>query len=67
MSVSKSGNQNHDNTSTRRQTACAGATQAAFISAEITFYRAAKASALANGCGVEPFITALRQLGTGGA
>jgi hypothetical protein len=71
MAISKTGNQNHDNTvntaeSTRQVAVAAAASQAAVNSAEITFYRAAKASAIANGCGVEPFITALRSLGTGG-
>jgi len=71
MSVSKSGNQNHDSVVNlaegARQTAvAAAANQAAVNAAEITFYRAAKASALANGCGIEPFVTALRSLGTGG-
>jgi hypothetical protein len=72
MAVSRSGHSGHDSTVNTaegaRQVATApGMTQAACISAEITFYRAAKASALANGCGAEPFITALRTLGTGGA
>lgn len=71
MSVSKSGNKNHDDTvnaaESVRQVACAGATQAACITAEIAFYRTALASAKANGIGIEPFVTALRALGTGGA
>jgi len=35
--------------------------------AEITFYRAARASAIANGVSPAPFISALMELGTGGA
>jgi hypothetical protein len=70
MSVSKSGHRTHDNTvnaaEMSRQIACAGATQAACVIAEIAFYRTALASAKANGIGIEPIVAALRQLGTGG-
>jgi hypothetical protein len=71
MSISKSGNKSHDDAvnaaeGVRQVAVAAASTQAAVNTAEITFYRAAKASALANGCGAEPFISALKQLGTGG-
>lgn len=71
MSVSKTANQTHDNTvnaaeGARQVAAAPGMTQAAVKAAEITFYRAAKASALANGAGPAVFIRALQQLGTGG-
>jgi hypothetical protein len=70
MSISKSGNKSHDDAvnlaESTRQVACAGASQAACVSAEITFYRTALASAKANGVGIEPIVAALRSLGTGG-
>jgi len=71
MSISKSGNKSHDDTvnaaeGTRQVAVAAAATQAAVNAAEITFHRAALASAKANGIGIEPIIAALRQLGTGG-
>jgi hypothetical protein len=51
-----------------RQVAVAAAsTQAAVIAAEITFYRTAKASGLANNVSVANYVFALRQLGTGGS
>lgn len=40
--------------------------QAAVSATEIAFYRAALASAIANGCSPEQYIMALRELGTGG-
>jgi hypothetical protein len=72
MSVHRSGNKNFDDAVNFaegvRQAACApGMTQAACNTAEIAFYRAALASAKANGIGIEPFVSALRSLGTGGA
>jgi hypothetical protein len=71
MSISKSGNSSHDNAVNAaegvRQVACAGASQSAAATAEVTFYRSAKASALANGVSPTVFIDALRALGTGGA
>ena len=46
------------------QVAITGATtQAAINTAYITHYRACLASAKANGCGIEPFVTALKSLG----
>jgi hypothetical protein len=71
MSISKSGNKSHDDTvntaeGVRQIAVAAAATQAAVNSAEVTFYRAALASAKANGIGIEPFVSALRSLGTGG-
>jgi hypothetical protein len=41
--------------------------QAAVNSAHITYYRTCLASALANGCGSDPFRDALRELKAGGA
>jgi hypothetical protein len=68
--IIRSGNSTHDATCLvaegTRQTAAASATQAAVNTAEITFYRSVRASALANGCGVEASVSALRALGTGG-
>jgi hypothetical protein len=70
MSVIKTGNKTHDDTclaaEAARQVAVAGANRAAVIAAEISFYRTCLASALANGCGVEPSIRALQALGIGG-
>lgn len=43
--------------------AAAGNNQASVTAAEITFYRAALASALANGCGTAAFQSALMALG----
>src|SRR5262249_8191999 len=72
MSVIKSGNKNHDDTcnaseAARQVAVAAASTQAAVNAAEITHHRNCLASAKANGCGIEPFVTALRSLGTGGA
>jgi hypothetical protein len=57
----------HDDTVAKsegtRQAAVAGASQSAIITAEITHYRTCIASAIANKCGTEPFVTALRSLG----
>jgi hypothetical protein len=49
-----------------RQAACAGATQAACKTAEVTFYRTLVSAALTNGVNPDQFITALQELGTGG-
>jgi hypothetical protein len=72
MSVSKSGHQVHDATvnaaeGTRQVAVAAAASQSAVASAEVTFYRAALASAKTNGIGIEPIVSALKSLGTGGA
>jgi len=46
------------------QSALASATtQTSVNSAYVTHYQACLASALANGCGTEPFVTALKTLG----
>lgn len=49
--------------------AAAGNNQAAVIAAEITHYRTCLASAKSNngGLGLEPFVTGLKILGTGGS
>jgi hypothetical protein len=72
MSISKSGNKTHDDTvnaaeGTRQVSVAAASSQAAIDAAERQFYRTALASAKANGCGIEPFVIALRALGTGGS
>ena len=71
MSVHKTGNRVHDDAivtaeSVRQAAAVPGATQAAVRTADITFYRAARASAIAQGLSPEPFIQALNDLGVGG-
>lgn len=72
MSSSKSGKKNHDDTVNHaesvRQSAvgAAGVSQATARTADIAFYRAAVASAVAQGVSPAQFITALRELGTGG-
>jgi hypothetical protein len=67
----KSGNVTHDSNvlaaeNTRQNAVAAATTQSAAKTADIAFYRTAKASALANGIGVAQFTFALQQLGTGG-
>lgn len=44
-----------------------GASQATLTSAAITYFRAARTSAIANGCSPSVFTQALISLGTGGA
>jgi hypothetical protein len=46
-------------------TAAAG-NAASIKAAEISYYRSARSSAIANACGVTQFIDALHELGTGG-
>jgi hypothetical protein len=72
MSISKFGNKSHDDAvnaaeGVRQVAVAAASSQAPVNSAEITFHRAALASAKANGIGIEPIVAALKQLGTGGA
>jgi hypothetical protein len=51
-----------------RQVAVAAAsTQAAIRAAEIAHYRTCMASAITNKCATDVFITALKELGTGGS
>ena len=70
MSTSNSGNKTYDDNvraaEGSRQAAVAGATQAAVSSAEIVFYRAVLAAAIANGCSTSAAVRALQSLGTGG-
>lgn len=70
MSKDDTGVKAHDDTCTKSegilQSATVGATQAAINAAAITHYRNVVKSALANGCGVEPAMTALRSLGVTG-
>jgi hypothetical protein len=69
MSTSQTGNLAQDTAvnaaESARQVAVASASGSAATarSAEITFYRACLASAIANKCGTEQFIAALRALG----
>jgi hypothetical protein len=70
MSVIKSDNFTHASncalSEMQRQVAVAAAsTQAAVRSAELTHNRTCLASAKANNCGLDPFLTALRELGVG--
>jgi hypothetical protein len=73
VSIIKTGNFVHDETCNlsemTRQVAVAAAAgnRAAIIAAEIAHYRTCLASAVANGCGREPFLNALRSLGKGGS
>jgi hypothetical protein len=72
MSVVRSGNTTHDKTCAdaerKRQSAIAGASQAAVRSAEVSYYQTCRASALANGVSPSQFNDALRELqGTVGA
>jgi hypothetical protein len=51
-----------------RQVAVAGAAnQAAVRAAELAFHKSCLASAQANGCGQAPYLTAIKELGTGPA
>ena len=72
MSVIKSGNKTHDDTcvlaegARQQAVGVAGVSQATVRTAEIAFYRALMASAVANGLPSAQFGAALRDLGTGG-
>jgi len=71
MSTVNSGNRTHDTTcnqseGVRQVSVAAATTQAAVNTAEILHYRNCLASALANNCGVQPFMSALRSLGVTG-
>ena len=70
MSQVKTGNTSHDNTVATSegslQTMLAGASQSSIRTSEINHYRTCLRSAIANGCGVEPFMSALRSLGVTG-
>jgi hypothetical protein len=67
MSQVQTGVKTHDDAVSKsegvRQGAVVGASMSAVVLAEITHYRACLASAIANKCGSEPFVTALRSLG----
>jgi len=72
MSITKSGVAVHDNTCNAaemtRQGAVAGATtQAAIRTAEVSFYRTCRTSAISNGLSPSQFVFALQELGVGGA
>ena len=72
MSISHSENANHRAAlqaaeMTRQSAVAAAGSQAAVKAAEITFYRTARASAIANGLSPTPFTYALLELGTGGS
>jgi hypothetical protein len=71
MAIIKTGNVAHDNAiaaaeATRQVAVAAAASQAAVRTAELAFYRAVRASCLANNnaAGIEQANTALRELGT---
>jgi len=70
MSKVQNANKTHDDVVTAaeglRQTTIVGGTQAQTKAADVAAYRTMLASALANNCGATTFITALRELGTGG-
>jgi hypothetical protein len=51
---------------TRQASSPPGASQATVKAADIAYYRACVTSALANGVTPQQFMTALRELGTGG-
>jgi hypothetical protein len=51
---------------TRQASVAAATTQAQLNAAALAFHRAVAKSAIANGCGVEPSMTALRALGVTG-
>jgi hypothetical protein len=53
--------------STRQVAVAAASTQASVTSAEISFYRTCRTSALANNVSPTVYIDALKSLGTGGA
>jgi hypothetical protein len=66
----KTGNVTHDNncylSEMQRQVAVAAAsTQAAVRSADATHFRTCLASAKATGCGLDPFLNGLHELGVG--
>lgn len=69
MSTVKTGKQGHDDTvnvaESARQSAVLTTTtpKSTVVSADATFHRAAAKSAIANGCGAVPFLTALRENG----
>ena len=68
MSQVQTGVRGHDDTVKKSYGTVLGVlagtpTQKTVDNAYVTHYRACIASALANNCGVEPFITALRTLG----
>jgi hypothetical protein len=71
-SVTQSGNTSHDTSCAnalrayQAAEAAAAGNQTTINTAAITFYRAVVKSGLANGCGVEPAMSALRRLGVTG-
>jgi hypothetical protein len=70
VSTSNTGNKTHDDAvraaEGARQAGVSSTSQATTTSADIVFYRAARASAIANGLSPSCFGDALRNLGTGG-
>ena len=70
MSNSLTGNKVHDDTVAKaegvRQSVTAGSTQAAYVSADVTFYKAVVASALAAGVSTSAAMQALKELGQTG-
>lgn len=70
MSNSLTGNKAHDDTVAKaegvRQSVAVGSSQATYISADVTFYRAVAKSALANGVSPSAAMSALKALGQTG-
>jgi hypothetical protein len=69
MSMIKTGNATHDNNCylsemQRQATVAAATTQAQVTVADRTHFRNCLASAKTNGCGLDPFLNGLRELGT---
>jgi len=69
MSLVKTGNATHDaavavSEGTHQAALAAATTQAAARAASITHYRTCRDSAIANKCGTDTFVTALRELGS---
>lgn len=72
MSTTNSGNATHDTAvakseSIRQAATVPGTSPTSVRSADIAHYRTCLASALTNGINPIPFVTALRELGVGGA
>ena len=68
MSVGYSGNATHDSKINvlevvRQNAILPTSSRATVIAADAAFHRAAAKSAIANSCGAEPFLSALRGLG----
>ena len=70
MSSSSTGNKTHDATvnaaeAARQSTVVTTASRATVVAAEVTFFKAAVASAITNAVNPVPFMTAMREAGRG--